>query len=157
MTTGRGAEPDLRASTVFDRTLLRAGETVSMKHFVRLETTLGLAPVRPERLPTRVKIVHQGSGQEVVMPLVWNGAGRSALTTWNIPPAAKLGVYEVVLEREPTPGATGAGESEDGGRERSWRAATSASRNSACRSSTRASAGRRRRRSPRRASPSTCR
>ena len=36
--TGRGAEPDLRASTVFDRTLFRAGETVSMKHFVRVET-----------------------------------------------------------------------------------------------------------------------
>ena len=74
-----------------------------MKHFIRVETTLGLAPVRPERLPTRVKIVHQGSGQEVVMPLAWNGAGRNALTTWNIPPAAKLGVYEVVLEREAKP------------------------------------------------------
>ena len=36
--TGRGAEPDLRASTVFDRSLFRAGETVSMKHFVRVET-----------------------------------------------------------------------------------------------------------------------
>ncbi|MDQ2928767.1 MAG: alpha-2-macroglobulin, partial [Pseudomonadota bacterium] len=35
--TGRGAEPDLRASTVFDRTLFRAGETVSMKHFIRVE------------------------------------------------------------------------------------------------------------------------
>ena len=37
-----GAEPDVRAATVFDRTLLRAGETVSMKHFVRLETNAGL-------------------------------------------------------------------------------------------------------------------
>jgi uncharacterized protein YfaS (alpha-2-macroglobulin family) len=118
--TGRGAEPDLRASTVFDRTLLRAGETVSMKHFIRAETTLGLAPVRPEQLPTRVKIVHQGSGQEVVMPLVWNGAGRNALTTWNIPPAAKLGVYEVVLEREARPGAASVSDSEERGGEGKW-------------------------------------
>ncbi len=102
--TGRGAEPDLCASTVFDRTLFRAGETVSMKHFIRVETSSGLASLQPDRLPTRVKIVHQGSGQEFVFALQWNAGGRSALTTWNIPPAAKLGVYEVSLERE---GASG--------------------------------------------------
>jgi len=44
--------------------------------------------------------VHQGSGQEFVFPLQWNANGRSALTIWNIPPAAKLGVYEVSLERD---------------------------------------------------------
>ncbi|MGZ5689413.1 MAG: MG2 domain-containing protein, partial [Caldimonas sp.] len=116
--TGRGAEPDLRAATVFDRTLFRAGETVSMKHFIRTETATGLAAVPAARLPTRVKLVHQGSGQEFVFPLQWNGGGRSAVTTWSIPPAAKLGVYEVSLEREPA-GGTGSGE---GGEERprSW-------------------------------------
>jgi uncharacterized protein YfaS (alpha-2-macroglobulin family) len=117
--TGRGAEPDLRASTVFDRTLFRAGETVSMKHFVRVETRFGLAPVRADRLPTRVKIVHQGSGQEFAFPLTWTGGGRSAVTTWNIPPAAKLGVYEVVLERAAPPGPAPAND-EEGGRERTW-------------------------------------
>ncbi|HZW72933.1 MAG TPA: MG2 domain-containing protein, partial [Caldimonas sp.] len=117
--TGRGAEPELRASTVFDRTLFRAGETVSMKHFVRIETSTGLAPVPADRLPTRVKIVHQGSGQEFAFPLRWAANGRSALTTWNIPPAAKLGVYEVVLERDPeTPGAPVS--RRDDMRERSW-------------------------------------
>ena len=103
--TGRGTQPDLRATTVFDRTLFRAGETVSMKHFIRAETSRGLAALSADRLPTRVKIVHQGTGQEFVFPLQWSGNGRSALTTWNIPPAAKLGVYEVSLERaaaEPT-------------------------------------------------------
>jgi uncharacterized protein YfaS (alpha-2-macroglobulin family) len=114
--TGRGSDAELRASTVFDRTLLRAGETVSMKHFVRIETSAGLAPVPADRLPTRVKIVHQGSGQEVVFPLRWAANGRSALTTWNIPPAAKLGVYEVVLERDPE--APGAGR--DDMAERTW-------------------------------------
>jgi len=97
--TGRGAEPDVRAATVFDRTLFRAGETVSMKHFVRFETSAGLAALKPEDLPTRLKIVHQGSGQAFVQPLQWNGT-RSAQSSWAIPPAAKLGLYTVALERE---------------------------------------------------------
>jgi uncharacterized protein YfaS (alpha-2-macroglobulin family) len=97
--TSTDPQPDMRAHTVFDRTLLRAGETVSMKHFVRRETSTGLASVPPAELPTRVKIVHQGTGQEFVLPLTWNG-GRSAVSTWAIPPAAKLGVYDVMLERD---------------------------------------------------------
>ena len=97
--TGQGAEPDARAATVFDRTLLRAGETVSMKHFLRLETSAGLANATSDDLPTRMKIKHRGSGQEFVQPLQWN-AGRNALSSWNIPPAARLGVYDVLLERE---------------------------------------------------------
>jgi uncharacterized protein YfaS (alpha-2-macroglobulin family) len=87
---------------VFDRTLLRAGETVSMKHFVRAETTKGLAYVDPALLPARVKIVHQGSGQEYTQPMQWNGQ-RSAVSTWSIPKAAKLGVYTVSLERDVPP------------------------------------------------------
>lgn len=97
--TGRGAEPDARAATVLDRSLFRAGETVSMKHFFRLETSSGLASAKPDDLPTRLKIVHEGSGQEFVQSLQWRGQ-RSALNSWSIPPAAKLGVYNIVLERE---------------------------------------------------------
>lgn len=97
--TSRNLQRDSVAHTVFDRTLLRAGETVSMKHFLRAETLSGLAPWKPAELPTRMKIVHQGSGQQVVQPLVWNGA-RNALASWVIPPAAKLGQYDVWLERE---------------------------------------------------------
>ncbi len=97
--TASGSTPEARAHTVFDRTLLRAGETVSMKHFLRLETSAGLAAPKAEALPTRVKIVHEGTGQEFVQPLVWRGT-RSASSTWNIPAAAKLGVYNVVLEND---------------------------------------------------------
>ena len=122
--TGRGAEPDLRAATVFDRTLFRAGETVSMKHFIRTETATGLAAVPKALLPTKVKLVHQGSGQEFVFPLQWSGGGRSAATTWNIPPAAKLGVYEVSLERpdpaDAKPRASGESEGDGEARQRSW-------------------------------------
>jgi uncharacterized protein YfaS (alpha-2-macroglobulin family) len=98
--TSGDAQPDLRAHTVFDRTLLRAGETVAMKHFVRRETSTGLAAVTAAELPTRMKIVHQGTGQEFMQPLSWSGT-RSASASWNIPAAAKLGVYDVLLEREP--------------------------------------------------------
>ena len=97
--TGRGAEADARAATVFDRTLFRAGETVSMKHFLRFETSTGLANAKADELPTRMKIVHEGTGQEFVQPLQWNGT-RHAVSSWNIPAAAKLGVYNVLLERE---------------------------------------------------------
>ncbi|WP_349745182.1 alpha-2-macroglobulin family protein [Roseateles cavernae] len=97
--TARGAAADARAHTVLDRSLLRAGETVSMKHFFRIETGLGLSLAKPEQLPTRLKITHEGSGQEFVQPLQWEGS-RSAASSWNIPPAAKLGVYRLELERE---------------------------------------------------------
>ncbi|MEP7295687.1 MAG: MG2 domain-containing protein [Burkholderiales bacterium] len=97
--TGGGAQPTARVATVFDRTLFRAGETVSMKHFVRFETSTGLASPTPADLPTRAKIVHEGSGQQFTVPLQWSGV-RSATASWSIPPAAKLGVYNVVLERE---------------------------------------------------------
>jgi hypothetical protein len=90
-----------------------------MKHFVRVETASGLAQVPADRLPTRVKIVHQGSGQDVLLPLTWTAGGRSALTTWNIPPAAKLGVYESCSSASARPAAAQRATSE-GGRERRW-------------------------------------
>ncbi|MDO9167138.1 MAG: MG2 domain-containing protein, partial [Rhodoferax sp.] len=96
--TSRDARPDERAHTIFDRTLLRAGETVSMKHILRTETSLGfgLADVQPATLV----VTHVGSGQQYTQPLPWRKTatgGQSAESTFAIPPAAKLGVYEVAL------------------------------------------------------------
>ena len=88
----------LRVHTVFDRTLLRAGETASMKHFVRLETRAGLRDVPAENRPDAVRIVHAGSGDEVVLPLRFDAAGRAALSSWSIAPSARLGLYEVSLK-----------------------------------------------------------
>ena len=147
---------------MFDRTLLRAGETVSMKHFIRTETATGLAAVPAAKLPTTVKLVHQGSGQEFDFPLQWSGGGRSAATTWNIPPAAKLGVYEVSLERpdaadaKARAGGEGEGEGEARAaqldeRQLPGRGVPPAAGRRAPRP------GRRRCRWRRRASPSTCR
>lgn len=97
--TSNDTQPDAAAHTVFDRTLLRAGEVVSMKHFLRAQRSAGLAAWNASELPTRIKITHTGSGQEVVQPLTWRGT-RHAVSSWAIPPAAKLGVYEVTLERD---------------------------------------------------------
>ena len=96
--TSQTPVPDARAHTIFDRTLLRAGETVSMKHLLRIETRTGFGPA--QRTPGSVVVTHQGSGQQYVLPLVWRTTatgGQSAESTFAIPPGAKLGVYQVEL------------------------------------------------------------
>lgn len=87
-----------RVHTVFDRTLFRAGQTVSMKHLMRVETGKGLSLPTAADLPNRVRIVHQGSGQELRFPLAWRGQG-SAETSFAIPAQARLGRYDVMLDR----------------------------------------------------------
>jgi uncharacterized protein YfaS (alpha-2-macroglobulin family) len=87
----------VRAHSVFDRTLFRAGETVSMKHVIRTETLQGFGLLPNDKLPTRVRITHQGSGQEYQFALTWRGQ-KNAETVFQIPKEAKLGRYEVVLD-----------------------------------------------------------
>jgi hypothetical protein len=96
--TSRDPQPDERAHTIFDRTLFRAGETVSMKHILRLETSkgFGLADLAPATLV----VTHVGSGQQYTQPITWRKTatgGQSAENTFSIPPAAKLGIYDVQL------------------------------------------------------------
>ena len=96
--TSNDVRPDERAHTIFDRTLLRAGETVSMKHLLRTETRGGFG--LPAQEPDSLVITHVGSGQQFTQPLAWRKTatgGRSAQSEFAVPPAAKLGVYEVAL------------------------------------------------------------
>lgn len=96
--TSRDAAPDERAHTLFDRTLLRAGETVSMKHLIRTETSQGFG--LPKAMPATLVITHVGSGQQFTQPVAWRRTatgGQSAENSFAVPPAAKLGVYEVTL------------------------------------------------------------
>jgi uncharacterized protein YfaS (alpha-2-macroglobulin family) len=93
--------PNERAHTIFDRTLFRAGETVSMKHLLRTETSKGFG--LPENAPATLVVTHVGSGQQYTQPISWRKTatgGQSAENTFAIPPAAKLGVYEVQLKGE---------------------------------------------------------
>lgn len=114
-TESRDADPVI-ATTVFDRTLLRAGETVHMKHFLRQHAMSGIeipsgteggkkrADWRARALkiadsaarPANVFLLHQGTDEKVELPITWN-ANATAESSWTIPPTAKLGTYEVML------------------------------------------------------------
>lgn len=110
-------QPDTRAHTVFDRTLLRAGETVSMKHLLRTETGDGFG--LPKTSPATLVITHVGSGQEYTQPLRWRSTatgGRSAESSFAIPQAARLGEYQVSLRAAAKAQENGNGSAdEDGG------------------------------------------
>jgi len=97
--TSRDAVPDERAHTIFDRTLFRAGETVSMKHILRTQTGQGFG--LPSAQPGTLVVTHIGSGQQYTQDIVWRKTatgGLSADNTFAIPPAAKLGAYQVLLQ-----------------------------------------------------------
>ncbi len=99
--TDTSAAPTVRAHTIFDRTLLRVGETVSMKHLIRIETAQGFGlPGAGQALPAKVVMRHVGSDQTYELPLQWRATasgGRSAESSFQIPPEAKLGSYDVEL------------------------------------------------------------
>ncbi|PZQ54885.1 MAG: alpha-2-macroglobulin, partial [Variovorax paradoxus] len=108
-------EPDVVAHTIFDRTLLRAGETVSMKHLIRTQTRQGFG--LPADAPDTLVITHVGSGQQFKQALAWRKTGtggQSAENTFAIPPAAKLGVYNVELRSAKDGAQRGEGEEGDG-------------------------------------------
>lgn len=102
--TSQSPRADVLAHTVFDRTLFRAGETVSMKHFVRNQTADGFA--LPMEMPNQVVVTHVGSGQQFVQHLEWRKTatgGESSESSFVIPPGARLGEYSVALRyREPS-------------------------------------------------------
>ncbi|WP_332852443.1 alpha-2-macroglobulin family protein [Duganella sp. S19_KUP01_CR8] len=99
-TEGSNAD-NVIAATVFDRTLLRAGETVHMKHFLRRHVEQGIALVgandasRKAR-PGSIFVMHEGSEQKYELPIAWNANG-SAENQWAIPADAKQGWYSVML------------------------------------------------------------
>lgn len=96
-------EPTVVAHTVLDRSLFRAGEKVSMKHFVRTETRDGLGLPSSDVLPDKLSIVHSGSGQSFEQELSWEqtpSGGLSAYSEFELGRSAKLGEYLVTLERE---------------------------------------------------------
>ncbi len=85
---------DFIAHTVFDRTLLRAGEEIHMKHFVRERTMKGFFVPSGIGKFEEVVIEHAGSEQQYSFPLKWRPNG-TAETLFKIPDKAKLGTYEV--------------------------------------------------------------
>lgn len=82
--------------TVLDRSLLRPGQTVSMKHLARERGSRAFAYPEARSLPGEMTIRHEGSGDEFRQPLSWDGRG-VATSAWKIPPAAKRGRYQIEL------------------------------------------------------------
>ncbi len=69
-----------------------------MKHLIRTQTSKGFG--LPDALPDTLVITHVGSGQQFTQAVDWRktgSGGQSAANTFAIPPAAKLGVYQVEL------------------------------------------------------------
>ncbi len=85
------------AHAVFDRSLFRAGETASMKFFLRTRTGEGFAAYAGE-VPDTVEIQHMGSGEKYTLPVGFDGQG-IAEASWAIPKEAKLGAYQVALHK----------------------------------------------------------
>lgn len=85
------------ATTVFDRTLVRAGDTVHMKHFYRRQVGQGFQTLKPEVLPRAFKIRHRGSDQTYELAVQWDGRA-SAESQWKVPEGARTGTYEVLFE-----------------------------------------------------------
>lgn len=91
---------------VFDRTLVRAGDTVAMKIFVRRQTGQGFAPVARDALEDTLSVRHDASDREFTVPVAWRGA-RFGVATFAVPKDAPLGSYRVVMhDRLPTTSGT---------------------------------------------------
>ncbi|MCC2637617.1 MAG: alpha-2-macroglobulin [Moraxellaceae bacterium] len=92
-----GDDERFSAHTVLARTLLRAGETVHMRHFLRQRTLEGFAP--PATVVRKVALRHEGSDQEYELTPRFD-AGGNADSEWKIPAAAKLGRYAISLHTD---------------------------------------------------------
>ncbi|MBL8037176.1 MAG: hypothetical protein JNN16_06700 [Nitrospira sp.] len=100
LSSGYQAQPGTAAHTVFDRTLLRAGDKVQMKHVIRHPSMHGFAMPKEDEKPKAVVIHHEATSQRYEFPVQWDAQG-IAETSWTIPKDAKLGTYGVWLKKEP--------------------------------------------------------
>ncbi|MEP6942615.1 MAG: alpha-2-macroglobulin family protein [Betaproteobacteria bacterium] len=104
------------AHAVLDRSLLRAGETVSMKVFLREQTGQGFALAPRDRLEDTLVIRHMGTDREYSIPVRWNtggseggnnggnvsGSGARGVAhgeaSFAIPKDAALGTYRIFIK-----------------------------------------------------------
>jgi len=82
--------------SVLDRPLYRAGETVSMKHFLRRHSIAGIELAQPIIGERTVRIMHLGSDTHYELPAVFDSRG-IAESSWPIPNEAKLGDYTIEI------------------------------------------------------------
>ena len=85
------------ATAVFDRTLLRAGETLHMKLLYRQHVRGGFRFVPVASLPPKAVIEHVGSEQKYEIALKWD-AKDTTDAVFEVPKDAKTGTYRVIVE-----------------------------------------------------------
>ncbi|HEU4961574.1 MAG TPA: MG2 domain-containing protein [Sphingomonas sp.] len=86
--------PEQIVHTVFDRALVRQGETIHMKHIVRMPTAHGFTIPKPFKGTLRLQ--HRGSDTDFDLPLTIdaNGVGE---TRWTAPKSSPMGDYDLQI------------------------------------------------------------
>lgn len=84
--------------TIIDRSLLRAGETISMKHIARVPNYQGYAYPNAQNLkqalPDHITVELVGGEFTLDIPIEWDARG-VATSTWKIPQDANIGSYHI--------------------------------------------------------------
>jgi hypothetical protein len=88
--------PETKVHTIFDRTLIRQGETVHMKHLVRKPT--GQSFTIPAAFTGTLRLSHRGSETQFDLPLRVDARGTGE-TQWTAPAAAPMGDYDLQVTR----------------------------------------------------------
>jgi uncharacterized protein YfaS (alpha-2-macroglobulin family) len=86
----------LVAHTTFAENLLRRGRTAHFKIFLRAKTSSGMRIPTNAELPSSASLRHQGSDEEIAVPIQWRRNG-TAEGSWVIPSSATLGTYTLQL------------------------------------------------------------
>ena len=100
MPISHAPENDEQVHTILDRTLLRAGDSLSMKHIARSLKSDGFGSISSP--PSQMVLTHIGSGQSYEQALVWRQTatgGQSAESNFHVPQNAKLGMYDIELKK----------------------------------------------------------
>ncbi len=79
--------------TILDRSLFRAGETLSSLTLARKRVLDGFA-IPTLALDKQIEFIHSGSGKVFKQSLSWDSQGRSQ-ARWDIPKDAPIGTYEI--------------------------------------------------------------
>jgi len=90
-----GRDDAATVRTFMPRSLLLAGQTLSMKHWLRQHDDHGRALPPRSRWPQQVVLVDP-SGERVALPLAWTDRGDTQWS-WQVPAAARRGRWDVEM------------------------------------------------------------
>ncbi|QAY75304.1 alpha-2-macroglobulin [Sphingosinicella sp. BN140058] len=108
------SEPEPILHTILDRTLLRAGEMVHMKHVYRMPTAGGFRS--GGSLSGTLELSHSGSDTTYSLPLALDEGGIGE-SEWSPPAGAPSGDYQIRVRVGPPPSSAGDDEDADDSRE----------------------------------------